>query len=245
MATIIVDIETVGYEWEEIPKTSQEGLTKWIHDSYRSPTEKEGQLREIRNKLSLSPLTGRIVSIAMYDLERELGAVYFASEDSRDSFQDESFTFKTRTEKELLEDFWDGAVSYDTFVTFNGRAFLFPFLYHRSIINGIKPSIEIAKQKYVTSQNMPYHVDLLDEFTFYGSMKPRPSLQILADAYGIDYNPKLRGEDVGDFFREKKFTSVAKRNAADVMATKSLYEIWKINLAPRSFLNSSLGTTLD
>lgn len=238
MATLIVDIETAGYEWEEIPRTTQEGLTKWIHDSYRSPSEKEGQLREIRNKLSLSPLTGKIISIGMYDIEREMGAVYFVSDQGDKSFQDESFSYKIRTEKEILEDFWDGARSYDTFVTFNGRSFVFPFLYHRSIINGVKPSIEISMKRYVNSQTLPYHVDLLEEFTFNGAMRPRPSLQVLCDAYGVEYSSEMKGEDVGEFFREKKFTHIAKRNAADVIATKSLFEIWKNNLAPVTFLNT-------
>lgn len=238
MATLIVDIETIGYDWEEIPHTTRGSLIKWIDDSNLSSSEKEEQLKKVQDKLSLSPLTGEIVSIGMYDIEREIGAVYFVSDKNTEAFQDETFSYKVRSEKEILEDFWDGARSYDTFVTYNGRSFTIPFLYHRSIIKGLRPSIEIAKQRYITTQTMPYHVDLLDEFTFYGAMKPRPSLQILCDAYGVEYFPELKGKDVGEFFRKKKFTDIAKRNASDVLATKSLFEIWEKNLAPLSFINT-------
>lgn len=238
MATLIVDIETAGYKWEEIPYTTRESLTKWIDVSNISIKEKEEQLKTVQDKLSLSPLTGKIISIGIYDIEREMGTVYFVSNKENESFQDGSFSYKVRSEKEILEDFWDGARSYDTFVTYNGRSFVLPFLYHRSIINKLMPSVEIARQRYVTSQSMPYHVDLLDEFTFYGAMKPRPSLLILCDAYGIDYSLKLRGEEVGEFFLKKKFTDIAKRNASDVLAIKSLFEIWKKNIAPVSFLNT-------
>lgn len=237
MATLIVDIETAGYEWNKISSIARDDLTNWIYNSRYSSSERDERLQEIKNKLSFSPLTGKIISIGMYDIEREIGAVYFVSEKPDKDFKDESFTYKVRNEKEILEDFWDGARSYDTFVTFNGRSFVLPFLHHRSIINNLRPSVEIAKQRYIGSQTMPYHVDLLDEFTFYGAMKPRPSLQILCDAYGVGYSSELRGEDVGEFFRKKKFTDIAKRNASDILAIKSLYEIWKKNLAPVTFLN--------
>ena len=207
MATLILDVETVGFDTE--------------------------------NQDSLSPYKGQIVSLAMYDRERELGSVYFVSNHEADSFEDESFSYKASSEKELLEDFWASAREYDVFVTFNGRAFDVPFLYMRSIALDVTPTVEIAPQRYVTKQSPAYHVDVFDEFTFHGNVAKKPSLAVLTEALGID-NPKLAmsGEDVTEAFLDKRIVDIAKYNAGDVLAIGKLYEKWLTHLAPHSFLNS-------
>ncbi|MCA9360790.1 ribonuclease H-like domain-containing protein [Candidatus Kaiserbacteria bacterium] len=207
MSTLILDIETIGFDEE--------------------------------NKDSLSPYKGQIISLGMYDLDRELGSVYFVGKTSEESFEDDSFSYKLRTEKELLEDFWESVSQYNVLVSFNGRAFDIPFLYIRSIALGVKPTIEIARNRYVSRQTSPFHVDLFDEFSFYGSVTKKPSLEVLCEALGID-NPKLhmRGEDITESFLDKKITEIARYNAKDIQAITSLYKKWYKNLAPASFLNS-------
>lgn len=206
MATLILDLETVGFD--------------------------------ANNTDALSPYKGQIISLAMYDRERELGSVYFVSPKD-DSFSGDSFTYKARTEKELLEDFWASASVYDVFVTFNGRAFDIPFIYIRSLALGVQPTIQIARERYVTKQSTAYHVDLMDEFTWHGAVTKKPSLAVLSEAVGID-NPKLlmSGEDVTEAYLQKRFTDIAKYNAGDVGAIRKLYEKWLTHLAPRSFLNA-------
>jgi DNA polymerase elongation subunit (family B) len=237
MGTLVVDIETVGLEWSEISEKSRKSLTKWINQGVEEKG-REYLLEQIKSQLGLSPFTGKVVSLAVYDIEREIGAVYFVSDVEGESSYSNSFNFKVRTEQEIIEDFWDGARNYDTFVTFNGRAFALPFLLHRSVVHRIKPSVEITRQRYLTKQSLPYHVDLLDEITFYGSIQKRPSLQLVCDAYGICYDSKIGGEDIAEFFRQKKFRDIANHNAQDVLAIKKLYEIWNQHLAPLSFLNT-------
>jgi len=210
MSTIIIDIETVSTSVAEEPISHA----------------------------SLSPFAGQIISLAMYDLERELGAVYYVGNQNQD-FVDDSFKYKVRTEAEILEDFWTGATDYDVFVTFNGRSFTLPFLYHRSAINEIKPTIQLSRNRYLSRQSFPYHVDLMDEFSFYGAMKPAPSLKALTEAYGIDYRQEISGSEVGEFFQQKKFTDLAKRSAVDVLALKSLFAIWQKNFSPPSFINAT------
>jgi len=207
MSTLILDIETVGFD--------------------------------TANTDSLSPYKGQIVSLGMYDVERELGVVYFVAASEADSFTDDSYSYKARSEKQLLEDFWASAAEYDIFVTFNGRAFDVPFLYIRSIALGVTPTVEIARQRYVTKQAAPYHVDIFDEFTFHGSVSKKPSLSVLCDALGVD-NPKLHmsGEDITEAFLSKKITDIARYNARDVTAIYKLYQQWLKSLAPKSFVNS-------
>ena len=147
--------------------------------------------------------------------------------------------YKSRTEKQLLEDFWQRATAYSVFVSFNGRAFAIPYLYIRSIALGVKPTVEIARPRYVTKQSAPYHVDIFDEFSFHGAVNKKPSLSSLCDAFGVQ-NPKLfmNGEDITEFFLAKKIDQIAKYNGQDVKAITALYEKWLQNLAPKSFINA-------
>lgn len=239
MATLIFDIETTGKDWDEIPEATQYSLTKWIGQQPVSDEEKDRLSEEAKEKLGLSPFTGRVISLAMYDLERQTGAVYFVADDSVVDYEIDGWKYKVRTEEQILEDFWETATSYDVFVTFNGRTFDVPFLLHRSLITGVRPTVELTGQRYLSRQSHPYHVDLLDEFSFYGAMSRRPSLQLLCDSYRIPYEKEgVGGEDITEFFAHKKFRDIAEKNAADVTATKLLFEKWKHNLAPTSFINA-------
>lgn len=238
MGTLIVDIETNPTEWKELPGITRAALTHWIDKADFSEDEKNKKRGEVVSRLSFSPFTATIISLAVYDVERKTGAVYYVSDDAGELEKEDDFTYKVRTEKEILEDFWEGAGSYDVFVTFNGRSFAMPFIHHRSVMLGVKPTVDIARQRYLTKQSMPYHVDLMDELSFYGAMKHRPSLQLLCGAYNIENASLMGGEDIEAAFKEGKFKEIADKNVGDVVSITKLYEKWKENLAPRSFINS-------
>jgi uncharacterized protein YprB with RNaseH-like and TPR domain len=239
MATLIFDIETVGKDWNSVPESTQYALTKWIGMHPVSDLEKDRLSEVAKETLGLSPFTGEVISLAMYDLERKQGAVYYEADDSVTDHTSGDWKYKVRTEKDLLEDFWETARSYDVFVTFNGRTFDVPFLLHRSLMLGVRPTQELTGQRYLNLQKPPYHIDLLDEFSFYGAMQRRPSLQLLCESYGIPYEKSgMGGEDITEFFAQKKFRDIAEKNAADVVATTTLFEKWKTNLAPASFINA-------
>lgn len=241
MATLIVDIETKASEWKTLPGITRAALTQWIDKSDLSEADKQKKRDGVLSRLALSPFTASIISLAVYDVERKTGAVYFQSKDAETDFTIDDFTFKQRTEKEILEDFWEGAHSYDAFVTFNGRAFLLPFLYHRSVMLGVKPSVSIAQQRYLSKQSSPYHVDLLDELSFHGNMPHRPSLALLCGAYGVENASLLGGEEVAEAYTAGRFRYIAEKNMGDVQAIHGLYEKWRAALAPSSFINALEG----
>ncbi|MBP6881457.1 MAG: ribonuclease H-like domain-containing protein [Candidatus Pacebacteria bacterium] len=238
MATLIVDIETKAEVWSTLPGITRAALTHWIDKGNFTEEEKRRKQEDVIARLALSPFTATIISLAVYDVERKVGAVYFVSNTPNESFTIDDFTFKQRTEKEILEDFWEGARSYDVFVTFNGRSFAMPFLYHRSIAQKVRPTVDIARERYITKQTLPHHVDLLDEFSMQGALSHRPSLQLLCGAYGIENTSLLGGEEIETAFREGRFRTIAEKNMGDVQAIFSLYEKWKEYLAPRSFINA-------
>lgn len=242
MATLIFDIETVGEDWDVLDETTKEVLTRYVMRSTLEGQERNIQLQDLKEGLGFSPLTGRVVAIGLYDKERKQGAVYYTGNGSEPDEHQGEYVFKQRSEKEMLEDFWEGAKSYDTFVTFNGRGFDVPFLLHRSAINGILPTRSLMEGRYLYQQKEVRHVDLQEQLTFYGSMVRRPSLHLFCRAYGIE-SPKaggVQGDDVAELYREKKFRDIALYNSRDVTATSELYEKWLTYLAPESFKNLSI-----
>jgi len=236
MATLIFDIETVGEEWGDLDDVTKETLTRWIDRTARNEEEHEAGLKDIREGLGFSPLTGEIVAIGLYDLERKLGVVYYQTdsaykdkdgmiyhtvEDSSKEYQVGEFILKPRSEKEMLEAFWEGAREYNVFVTFNGRGFDVPFMNLRSAIHNIRPTRDLMDGRYLYQQKLAHHIDLQDQMTFYGAMHRRPSLHLFCRAFGIE-SPKaegVAGDDVAELFQAKKFRDIAEYNVRDVVAT--------------------------
>ncbi len=239
MATLVFDIETVGESWDALDVTTRDILSRWILRTAKNEEEREVEMKDLREGLGFSPLTGQIVAIGLYDLERKQGVVYYQGEGEEEREEGE-YVLKPRTEKEMLEDFWEGAQSYDTFVTFNGRGFDAPFLNLRSAIHRIRPTRDLMDGRYLYQQKMTRHVDLQDQMTFYGAMMRRPSLHLFCRAFGIE-SPKaggVAGDDVAELFHAKKFRDIAIYNSRDVIATTALYKKWLSYLAPQSFLNT-------
>jgi predicted PolB exonuclease-like 3'-5' exonuclease len=133
----------------------------------------------------------------------------------------------------MLEQFWQGALSYHNFVTFNGREFDIPFLMIRSAIHKIKPTKNLLSNRYLSSQFVnAKHIDLCDQLSFYGAVWKKSSLHLACRAFGI-VSPKaggVSGDDVGALFKEKKFVDIAKYNVGDLVATNELYGYWNTYL---------------
>lgn len=236
MGTLVFDIETVGESWDELDQTTQSMLTRWVDRAHHDDSERDVLLRDIQEGLGFSPLTGSIVAVGLYDLERRQGVVYYQGDECVDEVSGE-FVLKSRNERDMLQDFWEGAKSYDTFVTFNGRGFDVPFLNLRSAILGIRPSQDLMEGRYLYQQKGVRHVDLQDQLTFYGAMQRRPSLHLFCRAFDIE-SPKgggVSGDDVAELFQMKKFRDIALYNSRDVIATTALYKKWVEYLAPGSF----------
>jgi 3'-5' exonuclease len=241
MATLVFDIETVGEPWDELDAVTQSTLTRWAKRSSKTEAEYAAAVRDVQEGLGFSPLTGYIVAIGVYDVERAQGAVYYQGDGATADETLDEFVYKERTESTMLVDFWAGASAYDTFVSFNGRAFDVPWLLHRSAILGVTPSCQLLRRRYLSQQSAPWHVDLQDELTWYGTMNRRPSLHLFCRAYGIT-SPKTEvgGDDVAELFHKKKFRDIANYNAADVRATAQLYERWQNYLAPAEWLTRDI-----
>lgn len=229
MGTLVFDIETIGESWDDLDLITKKTLTRWVDRTTHTEVEHESLLLDIHEGLGFSPLTGSIVAIGLYDLERELGVVYYTGNGNESDEVDGNYTYKQRSELAMLTEFWDGASHYDTFVTFNGRGFDVPFIIHRSLIHAIRPTRNLMEGRYPAQQKTCCHIDLQDQMTFFGAMQRRPSLHLFCRAYGIS-SPKIEvgGDDVAKLFRTKKFRNIATYNSLDVKATAELYQKWKV-----------------
>ncbi len=236
MATLVFDIETVGHNFEEFDETTQEVLTKWIKRESGSQDDYNAALTDLKDGLGFSPLTGQIVAIGIYDVEREKGAVYFQSSPGAndESFEEESCKFEVMSEKEMLIKFWEIVEKYETFVTFNGRAFDVPFLMIRSMILGVRPSKNLMANRYLSYQpGFAKHVDLLDQLSFYGALRRKGSLHLWCHALGIK-SPKAQGidgDDVKKLFESGRAKDIALYNGRDLAATAALYKKYQEYLA--------------
>jgi uncharacterized protein YprB with RNaseH-like and TPR domain len=231
MGKLVFDIETIGDEFDSLDETTQEVLTRWIKRETENDEAYQTALADLKNGLGFSPLTGQIVAIGVYDVEKDKGAVYFQAPDaSVEDSEDGNIKFRVLGEKEMLQQFWNLAEKYDEFVSFNGRAFDVPFLFVRSAIHEIRPTKNLMANRYLSSQpKNAQHIDLLDQLTFYGAVRRKGNLHLWSKAFGIK-SPKedgVTGDQVGELFKEKRFLDIAKYNVGDLQATKELYEYWE------------------
>jgi hypothetical protein len=230
MAKLVFDIETIGEDFNKLDETTQEVLTHWIRKDIDNKEEYEKELNDLKDGLGFSPLTGEVVVIGVLDYEREQGAVYFQAPGKKiEDFEKDGIKFKQMTEPEMLEKFWELALKYDEFISFNGRGFDVPFLMIRSAIHGIRPSKDLMSNRYLNLQKFnAKHIDLYEQLTFYGATRKKGGLHLWSRAFGIK-SPKsegVKGEDVTRMFREGKFKEIAEYNGHDIIATKELYDYW-------------------
>lgn len=235
MATLIVDIETVGEDFDELDEMTQEVLTRWIRRESPHEGEYQTALRDLKEGLGFSPLTGEIVAIGVLDADRDRGAVYYQAPGSEEkTFEEDRFKYEALSEANMLGKFWDVAEKYDTFVTFNGRSFDAPFLMIRSAVHGIRPTKNLVSNRYLNYQPTDAkHVDLLEQLSFYGALRRKGSLHLWTRAFGIE-SPKtsgVSGDDVSGLFASGKYEDIARYNARDLDATLALYLKYREYLA--------------
>jgi DNA polymerase elongation subunit (family B) len=228
---IIIDIETIGRDFESFDEMSKEYLLKYA--------ETEEEIKAAKEGLGFSPLTGEIVAIGMLNPDTNKGAVYYQSPEIlrsdlpvrqsgrtelKEPLKEDGIEFVPDTEAGILRGFWEAVKHYDRIITFNGRGFDAPFIMIRSAVLKIKPTKDLMPNRYSAT----LHVDLLDQLTFYGSVRRKFSLHMWCRAFGIK-SPKeegITGYEVNDLFKEGKYLEIARYCLGDLYATKELFEYW-------------------
>lgn len=217
MGRILFDIETAGKDFDSLDKPVQDYLLRWA--------DTEEEKKEVKEGLSLLPLTSEIIAIGMLNPDTGRGTVLFQNNaEPVLPFEEDGLTYESGTEEEILRKFWSVIRNYDRFITFNGRCFDCPFVMVRSAVHRIKPLKDLMPNRYAD-----IHIDLLDQLTFYGAFRRKFSLDMWCRAFGIS-SPKacgITGNDVKELYRSGKYLEIARYCAGDILATAELLSVWE------------------
>jgi predicted PolB exonuclease-like 3'-5' exonuclease len=216
MARVVLDIETIGVDFEKLDEKSQQYLLKFA--------ETDEEKEEARERLNLYPLTGEIVAISLLNPDSNRRLVFYQNGGGeKENFEEDGAIYESGTEMEILEKFWENIRSYNQIITFNGRGFDAPYLHLRSAILKITPTKNLMPYRY----DWKFHCDLLDQLTYYGATR-KFSLDFYAKTFGIK-SPKEGGIDgklVPEFYKQGKYKEIARYCLKDVIATRELFEYW-------------------
>ena len=209
------DIETTGQDFDSLDQKQQEYWLKWAGS--------DEEATELKTQTSFYPLTGQVVSIASLDPGTQKSEVYTIGKEKGIDEGNTKYLFFP-DEKSVLTKFWEIAKNYHQFITFNGRTFDAPYLIIRSAINKIRPPIDLLGYRY---KSIP-HLDLADQFAFFGAIRRHFPLHFYCKAFSIDSpkNKGITGEDIPKLFKAGKSLTIARYCLLDVIATAKLLEYW-------------------
>ena len=235
MRRLVIDIEVIAEDWEGIDVVTQEVLTKSLGEDDGSD-EYQKALEKIKEQIVFSPLTGEIVAIGVLDVEQEKGVVYFQDGGTNlEPFEEEGVAYKPTSEKEMLQGFWQGALNYQEFITFNGRGFDLPYIIARSGVHKVKVTKDLMSHRFLGQMRFgEVHIDLQEMVSYYGAVWKPGGLHMWCRAMGIT-SPKeagVAGDDVGRLYREGEYENIARYNARDLWATRDLYHRWREFMRP-------------
>lgn len=223
MRKIVFDIETCSLPFESLTESQREYL---LHFAEKEKDEviRAEMINEAVRYTSLYPFTAKVISIGIYDIEKDKSFVYYESKVEEEWFsEDDQIHFKGVSEENMIKSFWRIAEFADQVITFNGRNFDVPFLMLRSALLQIKPSKNFLKNRFDISR----HIDLLEQLTFFGVTR-KFNLDFYCQSFGID-SPKskdITGMEVKTLFEAGRIKEIAIYCSKDVSATFQLYKIW-------------------
>lgn len=221
--TIVFDIETSSYPFESLSESQREYLLRYAEKETNEEIKSQ-KISEVKRYLNLYPFTAKVIAVGFYDVLKEKTFVYYESNEKEEWHSDDKkINYKGLKEEDILKSFWRIVEVSNQFITFNGRNFDIPFLMMRSAIKRIKPAKNLNTSRY----DKKLHIDLLEQFTYYGLTK-KFNLDFYCRAFGVE-SPKsqgISGMEVKNLYDAGKIKEIAVYCGKDVIATYELYKIW-------------------
>ena len=159
---LVIDIETIGEDFDALDHATQENLTRWIKKDSDNEDEYKLALQDLKNGLGFSPLTGEIVAIGVLDYHKNEGAVYYqAPGQKNEELKEDGITFKQMTEKECSESFGSSPNVIRCSSPSMAAHSTCHFIMARSAIKGIRPTKDLMRGRYLYQNNPDaLHIDL-------------------------------------------------------------------------------------
>jgi len=188
MRKAVIDIETVALN----------GAPRSEDGSKQEETEGD--------RGALDPLTGRIACIGLIVLKDRHEAEFGVS-------------LISKNEKSLLQRFWDylGERRVSSFVAHNGLGFDLPFLWKRSVVNQVRPSLALDLRRY--RNDFVY-----DTMAMWANWDPRsyPKLDALAAGLGVGRKSGA-GSEVAALWASEKYEEISRYCLHDCWLTYACY----------------------
>ena len=195
MIKLFFDIETIP--------SAEEHREAHVSIIKKLSAKKGKTVEEIHEETSFEGTFGRICCIGII-------------KESPKGIQKEVFA---GSEKEILTKFWEAAKDVQRFIGHNIWNFDLPFIYKRSIINGVKPRGDINFARY---RNIPIY-DTQQEWELWGYQKAQ-KLDTLAKVLGFPTSKdEMDGSMVWKYFKEGKIEDICKYCMKDVELTRQVY----------------------
>lgn len=124
-------------------------------------------------------------------------------------------------EYQILQDFWKIAKNIDLFIGFNVIDFDLRFIYQRSIVLGVKPTVELTFARY---RNNPIY-DIMHEWKKW-NMNASISLDTLAKILSLPTSKggAIEGKDVAKAFIDGRIKEIREYCEKDVELTRNIYK---------------------
>ncbi|HJM39998.1 MAG TPA: ribonuclease H-like domain-containing protein [Planctomycetota bacterium] len=220
---VAFDIEVAGLEWEEVDEATR-------HYLLSRKSQRDGE-EPIKHRLALVRGLGRVVSVGMWNLEKDTGAVLVhGSGNQWDDFEVVPGTKIWRgNEREMLAEFWRLAEEWGAVVTYNGRSYDGPVLMTRSAMLDIAPSRNLAGYRYSVRD----HCDLMDVLGYFGASRENYSLDYWCRRFGVESpKGKMDGSMVAQKARSGRYDEIAEYCLRDTRATADLFRRLQSTLIP-------------
>lgn len=223
---IIVDIETVGPEWEELDEVTRTYLAERSLRALQREgldTEAASLLAQPRaaERLALELGLARVIAIGICNVRTGDAAVILEQHGDAVARELDRPRIYVAPEELLLRRWWDWATKYGRIITFNGRGYDGPVLHVRSAQLGVPCSRDLVPYRY----DMGQHCDLAEALNFMGSVRGGYSVDYWCRRFGIE-SPKAAGVDGGDIaelYRAGRMMEIGQYVARDVRAQRELY----------------------
>lgn len=137
------------------------------------------------------------------------------------AINDEPVKTLSGDEAKMLYDFWEVAKNVNLFVGFNVMDFDLRFIYQRSIIFNVQPTVDLNFARY---RNYPIF-DLMYEWSKW-NQQSKISLDVLAKALGLPSSKggEVEGKNVAQAFLDGKIDQICYYCEQDVELTRKIYK---------------------